>query len=244
MQFSVRAHGGPSPKATVASTMGRRAPPQADVRNNDRVPGRTAGKEALMFRDAETFSSFAVPDIEAARRFYGDTLGLEVTNSAEEGLIELHVGGGAPVLVYPKPDHKPAVFTVLNFVVPDIDASVRELNAAGVELQRYDLGGGAEPDGLGIYRGQGPSIGWFTDPAGNILSVLERPTGQSCPWPALSPLRRARRSSAAECERVARLVAVGDRVPCLEPAGSRRRDGLLAREDHRDQVLRRAIDRA
>jgi catechol 2,3-dioxygenase-like lactoylglutathione lyase family enzyme len=131
-----------------------------------------------MFRETETFSSFAVPDIDAARRFYGETLGLEVTNSAEEGLIELHVGGGAPVLVYPKPDHKPAVFTVLNFVVPDIDAAVRELKDAGVELQRYDLGGGAEPDELGIYRGQGPSIGWFTDPAGNILSVLERPAGQ------------------------------------------------------------------
>jgi hypothetical protein len=71
------------------------------------------------------------------------------------------------------------VFTVLNFVVPDIDASVRELNAAGVQLQRYDLGGGAEPDELGIYRGQGPSIGWFTDPAGNILSVLERPAGEN-----------------------------------------------------------------
>jgi predicted enzyme related to lactoylglutathione lyase len=143
------------------------------------VPGGIAGKEARMFRDTESFSSFAVPDIDAARRFYGQTLGLEVTDSGEQGLIELHVGGGAPVLVYPKPDHQPAVFTVLNFVVPDIDASVRALNAAGVELKRYDLGGDARPDERGIYRGQGPSIGWFTDPAGNIISVLERPAGQS-----------------------------------------------------------------
>ena len=130
-----------------------------------------------MFRDADSFSSFAVPDVEAARRFYGETLGLTVTDSNEAGLIELHVGGGAPVLIYPKPDHQPAVFTVLNFVVPDIEASVRELNAKGVELERYDLGGGAQPDALGIYRGQGPSIGWFRDPAGNIISVLERPAG-------------------------------------------------------------------
>jgi catechol 2,3-dioxygenase-like lactoylglutathione lyase family enzyme len=128
-----------------------------------------------MFQAADAFSSFAVPDIDAARRFYGETLGLEVTDSQEAGLIELHVGGGAPVLVYPKPDHRPAVFTVLNFAVSDIAATVRALNDAGVELERYELDGGAEPDTLGIYRGQGPAIGWFTDPAGNIISVLERP---------------------------------------------------------------------
>jgi catechol 2,3-dioxygenase-like lactoylglutathione lyase family enzyme len=130
-----------------------------------------------MFPAQDAFSSFAVPDIDAARRFYGETLGLEVTDSSEAGLLELHVGGGAPVLVYPKPDHRPAVFTVLNFAVPDIDAAVRELNEAGVELERYDLDGDAQPDERGIYRGQGPAIGWFTDPAGNIISVLERPEG-------------------------------------------------------------------
>jgi len=128
-----------------------------------------------MFQESDVFSSFAVPDVGAARRFYGETLGLEVTDSEEAGLIELHVGGGAPVLIYPKPDHRPAVFTVLNFAVSDIDATVRELNEAGVELQRYDLDGGAVPDEHGVYRGQGPAIGWFTDPAGNIISVLERP---------------------------------------------------------------------
>ncbi len=130
-----------------------------------------------MFRDTESFSSFAVPDIDAARRFYGETLDLQVTDSNEAGLIELHTGGGSPVLIYPKPDHRPAGFTVLNFVVPDIAKAVRELNAKGVQLERYDLGGDARPDELGIYRGQGPSIGWFTDPAGNIISVLERPAG-------------------------------------------------------------------
>jgi catechol 2,3-dioxygenase-like lactoylglutathione lyase family enzyme len=140
-------------------------------------PGGKRRKEARMFQDADSFSSFAVPDVDAARRFYGEKLGLEVTDSQEAGLIELHVGGGAPVLVYPKPDHRPAGFTVLNFVVPDISAAVRELNAAGVQLERYDLGAGAEPDELGVYRGRGPSIGWFTDPAGNIISVLERPAG-------------------------------------------------------------------
>src|SRR5262245_51997103 len=137
-------------------------------------PASAAGKEAHMFQAQDAFSSFAVPDIDAARRFYGQTLGLEVTDSAEAGLIELHVGGGAPVLIYPKPDHKPAVFTVLNFAVSDIDATVRELNDAGVQLQRYDIGGDARPDERGVYRGQGPAIGWFTDPAGNIISVLEQ----------------------------------------------------------------------
>ena len=151
------------------------ASPKGDLPDNGAKPGAIAGKEALMFHDTESFSSFAVPDIDVARRFYRETLGLEVTDSAEAGLIELHVTGAAPVLVYPKPDHQPAVFTVLNFVVPDITASVRELNAKGVELERYDLGGDARPDDMGIYRGQGPSIGWFTDPAGNIISVLERP---------------------------------------------------------------------
>jgi predicted enzyme related to lactoylglutathione lyase len=122
------------------------------------------------------FSSFAVPDIDAARRFYGETLGVDVRDSREQGLIELHLGGAAPVLIYPKPDHQPAVFTVLNFPVANIDEAVDELNGAGVEMTRYDLGadGGGSGDAKGIHRGDGgPAIAWFTDPAGNILSVLE-----------------------------------------------------------------------
>jgi predicted enzyme related to lactoylglutathione lyase len=119
------------------------------------------------------FSSFAVDDLEAARRFYGETLGVDVRDSVQPGLLELHVGGPTPILVYPKPDHQPAVFTVLNFPVASVDDAVDELNRAGVEMDRYDLGGGATPDDKGIYRGNGPTIAWFRDPAGNILSVLE-----------------------------------------------------------------------
>ena len=124
-----------------------------------------------MFNDATAFSSFAVPEIEAARAFYGDTLGLDVRDSREAGLLELHLGGGAPVLVYPKPDHAPANFTVLNFAVPDIDATVDQLIAAGVRMERYS---DFEQNEKGIARGpQGPAIAWFKDPAGNIVSVLE-----------------------------------------------------------------------
>ncbi len=128
-----------------------------------------------MFTDSPAFSSFAVPDIEAARRFYGETLGLDVRDSSEAGLLELHVGGGAPVLVYPKPDHQPAVFTVLNFPVASVEAAVDDLNAKGVEMARFDLGPEADGSGdaKGIHRGGGPTIAWFTDPAGNILSILE-----------------------------------------------------------------------
>ena len=122
---------------------------------------------------APAFASFAVPDIETARRFYGTTLGLDVRDAAEEGLLELHLGGQPPVLVYAKPDHEPAVFTVLNFPVQSVDDAVDELNRAGVTMERYDIDGGATPDAKGIYRGAGPTIAWFKDPAGNILSVLE-----------------------------------------------------------------------
>jgi catechol 2,3-dioxygenase-like lactoylglutathione lyase family enzyme len=131
-------------------------------------------KEAAMFEHSHAYSSFATNDIEAARTFYRDTLGLDVRDSAQEGLLELHVDGGATVLVYPKKDHRPAVFTVLNFPVPNVDAAVDELNRAGVKMQRYDIGG-PSPDAKGIYRsdGDGPTIAWFTDPAGNILAVHE-----------------------------------------------------------------------
>ena len=131
-----------------------------------------------MFNAKQAFSSFSVDDIQAARRFYGDTLGLEVRDSDEEGFLEIHAGGGAPVLVYPKPDHKPAVFTILNFPVKDIDAAVGDLNKAGIKMAEFDLGGGTG-DAKGIHRDEGgPAIAWFRDPAGNILSVLEA-TGPS-----------------------------------------------------------------
>jgi catechol 2,3-dioxygenase-like lactoylglutathione lyase family enzyme len=124
-----------------------------------------------MLKDSQAFSSFAVDDPEAARTFYGTTLGLDVRDSREPGLLELHLGGAAPVLVYPKPDHEPANFTVLNFRVADVGAAVDELAAAGVEMERYPS---FDQDEKGIARaGDGPAIAWFKDPAGNILSVLE-----------------------------------------------------------------------
>jgi catechol 2,3-dioxygenase-like lactoylglutathione lyase family enzyme len=122
------------------------------------------------------FSGLAVPDIDAARTFYRDTLGLDVTD-AEMGQLSLTLPGGAWVLVYPKPDHSPATYTVLNLEVSDIDAAVADLVARGVEMTRYE---GFEQDELGIARGIesgfGPDIAWFTDPAGNIIAVLENPT--------------------------------------------------------------------
>jgi len=123
-----------------------------------------------MIKDSTAFSSFAVADTEIARRFYGKTLGLDVRDSRESGLLELHLGGARPVLIYPKPDHVPATFTVLNFQVADVEAAVDELVAAGVRIERYP---GMEMDEKGIVRGMGPTIAWFTDPSGNIMSVLQ-----------------------------------------------------------------------
>ncbi|MEP6638263.1 MAG: VOC family protein [Chloroflexota bacterium] len=119
----------------------------------------------------KAFSGFAVPDIDAARAFYGATLGLDIRDAGETGLLELHVGGGAPTMIYPKPDHVPATYTILNFPVDDIDASVDELVAAGISMERYP---DASQDERGISRDdRGPAIAWFKDPAGNILSVLK-----------------------------------------------------------------------
>jgi catechol 2,3-dioxygenase-like lactoylglutathione lyase family enzyme len=121
-----------------------------------------------MFKDTKAFSGFAVPDVEAAERFYRDTLGLEAT--VEHGLMTLHLAGDRPTIVYPKPDHVPAGFTILNFPVDDIEAAVDALTERGVEILRYD---GIPQDERGIMREGGPYIAWFTDPAGNVLSVLE-----------------------------------------------------------------------
>ena len=123
-----------------------------------------------MFRDAKAFSGFSVDDLGRAKAFYGDTLGLEV--GEEHGLLFLKLGSGASVLVYPKENHEPATFTILNFPVPDIEAAVRELRAAGLELEHYE--GELQTDEQGIFRGEGPLIAWFRDPAGNVLSVLEQ----------------------------------------------------------------------
>jgi catechol 2,3-dioxygenase-like lactoylglutathione lyase family enzyme len=123
-----------------------------------------------LFKDVPAFSGFSSNDIQAAKKFYGETLGLDVTE--ENGMLTLHIGGGTNVLVYPKPNHTPATFTILNFPVEDIEDAVDELTARGVVFERYDVPG-LEASETGIYRGQGPPIAWFKDPAGNILSVLE-----------------------------------------------------------------------
>ncbi|WP_181719579.1 VOC family protein [Nocardia gipuzkoensis] len=122
-----------------------------------------------MLTDSNAFSGFSVDDIEAAKTFYTETLGIQV--SEENGMLQLRLGGGGTVLVYPKPDHTPATFTVLNFPVPDIEAAVDELNRRNVRFERYEF---AEQDEKGIHRGGGPLIAWFTDPAGNVLSVLQQ----------------------------------------------------------------------
>ena len=121
-----------------------------------------------MFESQNAFASFSVNDLKKAKEFYGRTLGLKVTES-KEGL-ELHPGN-TDVFIYPKSNHKPASFTVLNFLVNDIEKAVDELNNAGVRLEKYE--GEIKTDEKGIHRNGGPTIAWFKDPAGNILSVLE-----------------------------------------------------------------------
>ncbi|MGH9249204.1 MAG: VOC family protein [Acidimicrobiales bacterium] len=122
-----------------------------------------------MFATTKAFSGFSVDDLAAARQFYGGTLGLRV--SEDNGLLTLHIGGDRDTLVYPKPNHTPATFTILNFPVDDIDVAVDELTERGVAFERYE---GTEQDEKGIDRsGDGPPIAWFADPAGNICSVLQ-----------------------------------------------------------------------
>jgi catechol 2,3-dioxygenase-like lactoylglutathione lyase family enzyme len=122
-----------------------------------------------MFENTRAFSGFSVDDVPEARKFYGETLGLRV--SEEYGMLSLHIAGERDILVYPKPDHTPATFTILNFPVADIEKAVDELAERGVRFERYD---DSNTDEKGIYRGQGPLIAWFKDPAGNILSVLQQ----------------------------------------------------------------------
>ena len=124
-----------------------------------------------MLSASAAFSSFSVDDVQAARAFYADVLGLGVVVDEEMGgMLRLSLPGGQTVVVYPKDDHVPATFTVLNLVVPDVDAAVDELARSGVVPERYE---GFHQDERGVARGVGPAIAWFTDPAGNVLSVLE-----------------------------------------------------------------------
>jgi predicted enzyme related to lactoylglutathione lyase len=121
-----------------------------------------------MLEHSKAFSGFSVDDVPAAKKFYSETLGLDV--SEENGMLWLRVTGDDGILVYPKPEHTPASFTILNFAVDDIDTAVDELTARGVRFERYD---DFDLDDKGIFRGGGPYIAWFTDPAGNVLSVLQ-----------------------------------------------------------------------
>lgn len=122
-----------------------------------------------MFGKTNAFSGFSVDDVQAAKTFYGETLGLEVAEA--HGMLRLRLASGGEVIVYPKGDqHVPATFTILNFQVEDIDAAVDELARRGVVFERYP---GLETDEKGVFRGGGPFIAWFTDPAGNILAVLQ-----------------------------------------------------------------------
>jgi predicted enzyme related to lactoylglutathione lyase len=128
-----------------------------------------------MFGQSQAFSGFSVDDLDEARRFYGETLGLQVEESGQGDMrmLALKLGSGAQVFVYPKETHTPATFTILNFPVADIDAAVAELEQRGVTLERYS---GFDQDEKGIVRGGdgGPTaIAWFTDPAGNVLAVLQ-----------------------------------------------------------------------
>ena len=122
-----------------------------------------------MFENTKAFSGFSVDDIPRAKQFYGETLGVRL--SEEHGMLTLHIAGERDTLVYPKDDHTPASFTILNFPVDDIEKAVDELTARGVVFERYP---GTDTDEKGIFRGGGPLIAWFKDPAGNVLSVIQQ----------------------------------------------------------------------
>jgi len=131
---------------------------------------RASKKQASsMFKDAEAFSTFSVNDLKQAKEFYGQTLGLDVAETPEG--LELNLAGST-VFIYPKPNHQPASFTVLNFSVESVEKAVEEIGRLGIRLEHYDLPD-IKTDDRGISRGPGPKIAWFKDPAGNILSVLE-----------------------------------------------------------------------
>jgi catechol 2,3-dioxygenase-like lactoylglutathione lyase family enzyme len=122
-----------------------------------------------MFANTKAYSGFAVDDLQAAREFYGETLGLNISVMSEH-LMSLDLAGDRSTLVYQKPDYTPATYTILNFPVDDIDKVVDQLSARGVRFERYD---DSQQDEKGISRGEGPYIAWFKDPAGNVLSVLQ-----------------------------------------------------------------------
>lgn len=134
--------------------------------------GEDSEKEgrASVFKDTAAFSGFSTDDTQKTKEFYSQVLGLDVSEA--NGIVHLHLAGGTHILVYPKPNHTPATFTILNFPVRDIEQAVDALTKRGVRFESYDEGD-LVTDKKGIFRGGGPKIAWFKDPAGNILSVIE-----------------------------------------------------------------------
>jgi catechol 2,3-dioxygenase-like lactoylglutathione lyase family enzyme len=128
------------------------------------------GRPNCMFANTKAFSGFSVDDVSRARQFYGETLGIEV--SEDNGILTLRIAGDRETIVYPKADHEPATFTILNFPVDDVEAAVDALTGRGVRFEHYE-GTDVETDAKGVFRKGGPLIAWFKDPAGNVLSVIE-----------------------------------------------------------------------
>lgn len=125
-----------------------------------------------MFSTTKAFSGFSTNDIQKTKAFYKEILGLNVDDENSMGVVTLHISGGTDIIIYPKPNHTPATFTILNFPVADIEKAVDELSRKGVKFLQYE--GEIKTDEKGIFRGGGPLIAWFTDPGGNILSVLQQ----------------------------------------------------------------------
>src|SRR5688572_15967417 len=123
-----------------------------------------------MFKTSKAFAGFSVDDLDKAKQFYTETLGLDVEEFKDMGFLQLKPAGGGTILIYPKDNHEPATYTILNFPVSDVEKSVDELIAKGILMERYE---GFDQDEKGIAHGNGPTIAWFKDPAGNILSVLQ-----------------------------------------------------------------------
>ena len=126
-----------------------------------------------MIKNSQAFSGFSVDDIGKAKKFYGQTLGLDVSENPDMHILNLHIAGGTQIVVYAKPGHVPATFTILNFPVDDVEKAVDELTKRGVRFEMYDQPD-FKTDTKGIFRGRGPTIAWFKDPAGNILSVIQK----------------------------------------------------------------------
>ena len=126
-----------------------------------------------MFKDTKAFSGFSVNDIEKAKVFYSETLGLDVSGPNEMGMLTLNISGGSTIIIYSKPNHEPATFTILNFPVDNIDQAVDDLKSHGVNFEQYENMTDEKGIARGIENHRGPNIAWFKDPAGNILSVLQ-----------------------------------------------------------------------